>query len=431
MAEFNNINLAQIYGAVDEANARKQQIAMQQQQLQRQGIQDQRADQEYGRQQQLRDIYAGAVKPDGTLDENAIFQKSLAVDPASALAFKQSQQKQRAETAKMDMEAKKAEIENLSAKSKYGRDLLASVTPNDYPSAIQHLKESGFAFANSAPEQYDPQWVQSHVNDATTFISQLEKSKDRDMTMRGQDISMRGQDIGRDTAIRGQNLSASTARRGQDISASNASQRLAFDKTGGVAGVAPAGKPVKLTEDQGKATGWLSQANNAYANMKSVMLNADNSLNTDVIKPGALEAGVSSLGFDSAANGLRSENRQKFVQATESMSEALLRAATGAGVNKEEAAQKIRELTPTYLDKPAVTQQKLNAIPVYLESLKVRSGGGYNLLDNNQQPAGITQAGLVKPKTSAIVPIKSDADYNKLPKGTRFKAPDGSIRIKQ
>jgi len=52
----------------------------------------------------------------------------------------------------------------------------------------------------------------------------------------------------------------------------------------------------------------------------------------------------------------------------------LLRAATGAGVNKDEAKQKIDELTPKYLDKPEVKKQKLDAIPVYIESLKTRAG---------------------------------------------------------
>lgn len=33
-------------------------------------------------------------------------------------------------------------------------------------------------------------------------------------------------------------------------------------------------------------------------------------------------------------------------------------------------------------------------------------------------------------KPGAAVPVKSDADYNSLPSGTRFQAPDGSIRVK-
>ena len=145
----------------------------------------------------------------------------------------------------------------------------------------------------------------------------------------------------------------------------------------------------KLTEDQAKASGWLSQATNAYNNMQNVMYKTDPTtgmplldangkpqLNYSNIKPSTGEMLASSLGMPGAA---QTAPRQKFVQAGSSMSEALLRAATGAGVNKEEAAQKVKELTPQYFDKPEVIQQKLEAIPVYLESLKVRSSGGRNL----------------------------------------------------
>jgi hypothetical protein len=49
---------------------------------------------------------------------------------------------------------------------------------------------------------------------------------------------------------------------------------------------------------------------------------------------------------------MRGADRQKFMQGSSSLSEALLRAATGAGVNKDEAAQKIQELTPVFWGRP-------------------------------------------------------------------------------
>jgi hypothetical protein len=64
------------------------------------------------------------------------------------------------------------------------------------------------------------------------------------------------------------------------------------------------------------------------------------------------------------------------MQGASSMSEALLRAATGAGVNKDEALQKVRELTPQIGDSDAVIAQKEAAIPLYIESLKMRAGPG-------------------------------------------------------
>lgn len=162
-------------------------------------------------------------------------------------------------------------------------------------------------------------------------------------------------------------------------------------------------KADKLTEDQGKATGWLVQANNAYENMLAAV-KADPS----AAKPGFNDvlAAIPSLGFtEGLANTMRGETRQKFIQSASSLSEALLRAATGAGVNKEEAEQKIRELTPRIGDSDAVRKQKMDAIPLYIESLKVRAGPGA------AQLPGIVERGKAKATTD---PSKmSDAELKK------------------
>ena len=134
----------------------------------------------------------------------------------------------------------------------------------------------------------------------------------------------------------------------------------------------PAG--AKPTEDQAKAAGWLSQATNAYNNMLKATFVEGTQIPTGSESPSALESGLSMIGFEGAANLARSAPRQQFVQATKSLSEALLRAATGAGVNKDEAVQKVEELTPLWSDAPSTKQQKLDAIPVYLESLRIRAG---------------------------------------------------------
>jgi len=64
------------------------------------------------------------------------------------------------------------------------------------------------------------------------------------------------------------------------------------------------------------------------------------------------------------------------MQGASSLSEALLRAATGAGINQYEAEQKVAEITPKYGDSDEVVAQKMAAVPLYLESLKLRAGPG-------------------------------------------------------
>lgn len=133
-----------------------------------------------------------------------------------------------------------------------------------------------------------------------------------------------------------------------------------------------------MTEDQGKATGWLVQAQNAHKNMMAVGLDK-NGNPTSAAKPGINDglAQIPSFGLTTAmANTFRGADRQKFMQASSSLSESLLRAATGAGVNKDEAAQKVQELTPQFGEADEVTKQKFAAIPLYIESLKVRAGPG-------------------------------------------------------
>jgi hypothetical protein len=125
------------------------------------------------------------------------------------------------------------------------------------------------------------------------------------------------------------------------------------------------------TEDERKAQGWLNQATNAYQNML-------NSMYTKTGKPTGAEKAefIESLPLVGGMVGgfTRSTDREKFRQASSSLSEALLRAATGAGVNKDEAEQKLQELTPLYTDDAATRKQKLEAIPMYLQSLQSRAG---------------------------------------------------------
>ena len=127
-----------------------------------------------------------------------------------------------------------------------------------------------------------------------------------------------------------------------------------------------AGKP---TEDQAKAGGWLMQATTAYQNMLAALEKDPNAAD-----PGLAASAVTAMGGATAANVVRSPTQQQYVQAASSFAEAVLRAATGAGVTKEEALQKARELTPQLGDSDAVKQQKVASMQMYLEALRLRAG---------------------------------------------------------
>jgi hypothetical protein len=187
--------------------------------------------------------------------------------------------------------------------------------------------------------------------------------------------------------------------RGQDIGRVPAGYRAKPDGSleaipGGPADLKAQAGP-KMTEDQGKATGWLVQASNAWANMQDAM-KADPGAN----KPGVGDAIGKVPGLGAVGRTFTGPERQKFNQAASSLSEALLRAATGAGVTKDEAAQKIAELVPQFGDDEATRAQKQASIPLYLESLKVGAGPGAGqaakVMEQRQPAQGAPKAGAVE-----------------------------------
>lgn len=141
------------------------------------------------------------------------------------------------------------------------------------------------------------------------------------------------------------------------------------------------------TEDERKAAGWYQQAKFAFDNMESVL-----SKHPEAAKQQTFPAMVGAIPMVGGAlkNAMTSEARQRFEQAASSFAEAALRAATGAGVNHDEAQQKIAELTPQWGDKPGNVAQKKAALVVYLNSLQGRAG---RAIPAQAQPAASPGAG--------------------------------------
>lgn len=136
-------------------------------------------------------------------------------------------------------------------------------------------------------------------------------------------------------------------------------------------GPKPAG--AAATEDERKAAGWYNQAQRAVNNLEAA-IKADPTSDT----PGFAESYIGAVlpqRFEAEAEArLRSPERQRYVNAIGSASEAILRAATGAGVNENEARQKIAELTPQRGESQAVRDQKLAGLRGYLNDLRTRAG---------------------------------------------------------
>lgn len=315
----------------------------------------------------------------------------------------QNRAKVKADAGKADAEAQAKHIETLTKVNGLLGSAAGAVVQNpNYDSAVQLVGGLRQQLGPDLSKQLgldtleiprDPAqlkaWAQDHYRASIDTEKQLADAraafegnanrKSQQQIAAGHDATSRANN--RDTIA----ATKEAARQGQY----DAERGVIVDKVTGVARpvVGADGKPIstgtpKLTEDQAKATGWLSQAENAWKNMQTAMGGVDAKgkfKNQSVASPGFNDAlaEVPSLGVASGlANTMRSANRQKFMQASSSLSEALLRAATGAGVTEAEAAQKIRELTPVFGDGDDVIKQKMDSIPVYLNSLKVRAGPG-------------------------------------------------------
>ncbi|MDH0866610.1 hypothetical protein [Mitsuaria sp. GD03876] len=140
------------------------------------------------------------------------------------------------------------------------------------------------------------------------------------------------------------------------------------------------------SEDERKAAGWLQQATNAYGQMISIY-----GKNPAAAKPSVKELALSKVSPD-AAYAAMSPERQQFSTAASSFSEALLRAATGAGMNEYEARQKVNELTPRWGEDASVTRAKFLSAQNYIESLKTRAGRALPGGQGSTSGGGLPQA---------------------------------------
>ena len=168
-------------------------------------------------------------------------------------------------------------------------------------------------------------------------------------------------------------------------------------KTGAYTPVTVGGQPLmgkggKMTEDESKATGWLIQAKNAYKNMNEALAESKEASNPSLVSGIPLVGGAMS-------NVAASAPQQKFRQGTSALTEALLRAATGAGMNESEAKQKAVELTPQIGDSAAVIAQKNDAIPLYIAALEARAG---------KKGSSIAEKIVTTPPVKSIVNTQSE-----------------------
>jgi hypothetical protein len=136
----------------------------------------------------------------------------------------------------------------------------------------------------------------------------------------------------------------------------------------------------KLTETQGKATGFFDRASKA-----NVLLNGLEQQGTEV---GARLIGNIPFG---AGNFAQSSEYQQFEQAQRDFINAILRQESGAAIGKDEFVNAERQYFPQVGDKPEVIEQKRRNRETSANALRVQAGAGASTLNNPVNGSGSAQ----------------------------------------
>jgi hypothetical protein len=135
------------------------------------------------------------------------------------------------------------------------------------------------------------------------------------------------------------------------------------------------------------------------------------------------QAGLSKI--PGVGNYLVSNDRQKFEQAKRDFINAQLRRESGAAISPTEFESADKQYFPVPGDKPEVIKQKAANRRAAIEALGREGGPSYRPKANFAPDGGIRS--YAAPASGRPI---SKAQYDALPSGTPFTAPDGSRRTK-
>ena len=135
----------------------------------------------------------------------------------------------------------------------------------------------------------------------------------------------------------------------------------------------------KLTESQGKATGFYDRANKA-----NVLLGGLEQQGTEI---GARLIGNIPFG---AGNFAQSSEYQQFEQAKRDFINAILRQESGAAIGKDEFVNAEKQYFPQVGDKPEVIEQKRRNRETSANALRITAGAGAAALNQSGQNTTLT-----------------------------------------
>lgn len=251
------------------------------------------------------------------------------------------------------------------------------------------------------------------------------------------DHAMKQQQL--DATIRGQDLSAATQRRWQDIQQGNnirSNERMSANAGGGAGGVANAGgAPAKPAKPLPVAALKMQQ-DSLDAIGTAGGINADLGAVLQQVESGSLQLGPVKNAVGSVRNtlGVSNENSQNlatFKATLEKLRNDSLR--LNKGVQTDGDAQRAWNELLSNINDPGVVAKRLKEIrSINSRAIELHNDNLGNIRSNyGAQPIDTTKRATQKPAIeSAVKRINSDDEYNALPSGATFIAPDGKTRRK-
>ena len=178
----------------------------------------------------------------------------------------------------------------------------------------------------------------------------------------------------------------------------------------------------KFNEGQGKAAGFTDRMLQSEGILSG--LNGEGGVQDQGTS--ALQTGLSAV--PGVGNYLTSANRQKFEQSKRDFINAQLRRESGAAISPTEFDSANKQYFPTPGDSAEVIQQKAANRRAAVEAMGREGGPSYKPKFSFDEGGRVVPYG--RPKASQSSGPISKAQYDALPSGSTFTAPDGSVRVK-
>lgn len=333
----------------------------------------------------------GAVNADGTLNSNGILTNVANSGAGSAIP---ALSKQLAEATTAQLGQQKARIDNATTQLNAVGQVLNGVHDQASWDAARQWAHANFGASSldSAPAQYDPDFIAQAKNQALTAKDALDQHNTevtQALAARNADETARHNLVEEGNTVRGQDMTAASETRAQNLRA------LEYDPKNGVVVNKATGQTLQvpgitnsqnLTQDQSNAVAFGARA-----------LDAQNTLRA-LEAAGVTDGGRFTQGLEaipgvgtSLANGVNSmlptwlgstsPQQQSYLQAQRNFVSAVLRKESGAAISNEEYANEGKKYFPQPGDSAATIEQKARARDLAIEGLKAQAGPGSSLID--------------------------------------------------